>query len=275
MRELGYVEGKNVVFERRWGGGPAKRLNSGARKLADSKVNVIVTAGTPAAFAAERATSTIPIVMALSSGSAVIPAFVKTLAKPGGNVTGRVTFAKEQTVKELELVKEIVPSASRVAIVGAETFPNFAHQMEAVRKATASLHITTLKVDIRKPDELNDAFARMVAAHVDVFVMAASGFMSSLRPQVIKLAAKYSLPSVSMNIRYPEKGGLAALGEGFPQLFTQAANFVDKVLKGAMPATLPAERQSNFELVLNLKTAKALGVTIPNFVLFSATKVIK
>ncbi len=275
MGELGYLVGRNLVFERRWAHGVRDRLPGLARELVDLKVDVIVTAATPAAFAARRATTTIPIVMAIASASAIIPSLVKSLAMPGGNVTGLMSFGQVLTAKRLELAKEIVPSASRFAILGAETHPGFAPAVRATKAGAEALGVSLLTVGVRGRDELDDAFSTMAKANVDAIVVAPGAVMSSSRVQLAKLAAKARIPTILPDRYYAEVGGLVSYGADHLDQFRRSAIFVDKILRGASPAELPAERQTKFELIVNLKAAKALGVTIPRSVLLRATEVIE
>ena len=275
MRELGYVEGRNIVFERRWARAEKDRQRGLARELVDLKVDVIVTASSEAAFAARRATSTIPIVTAIASGSALVPRVVKSLARPGGNVTGMLSFGQELTAKRLELAKEIVPSASRFAILGGETHPGFATAVRATKAGAKSLGVSLLTVGVRGVNELDAAFSTMLKAGIEAVVVAPGAIMGSSRVQLAKLAAKARIPAILPDRRYVVAGSLMGLGSKLPELFRGSAVFVDKILKGANPAELPAERQTRFDLVVNLKTAKALGITIPRSVLLRADKVIE
>lgn len=275
MRESGYVEGRNIIFEWRWAHGKTRRLNNLARELVDLKVDVIVTVATPAVFAARRATSKIPIVIAIASGSAVIPSLVNSLALPSGNVTGMLSFGQQMTAKRLELAKEIFPSASRFALLGAASHPGFVKAIKATKAAAAALGVTLLEIGIKGHDDLKAAFSTMAKNRIDAFVVAPSGVMGSLRNPLAKLMTRAGLPGILPDRRYASAGGLLALGTNLPEQFRGAALFVDKILKGTDPTKLPAQRQTKFDLVVNLKTAKTLGITMPSSVLLRATEVIE
>ena len=275
LRELGYVEGRNIIFERRWARAERDRQHGLARELVDLKVDVIVTVSSEAAFAARRATSTIPIVTAIASGSALVPRLIKSLARPGGNVTGMLSFGQALTAKRLELAKEIVPSASRFAILGAKTHPGFATAVRATKAGAVALGVSLLTVGVRARNELDAAFSTMSKAGIEAVVVAPGAVMGSSRVQLAKLAAKARIPAVLPDWRYAAAGGLVGMGSKLSEMFRRSANFVDKILKGANPAELPAEREASFDLVVNLKTAKALGITIPPSVLLRTDRVIE
>lgn len=275
MQQLGYVEGKNIAIERRWARDDVGRLQRHARELVASNVDVIVTLATPAAFAARRATSRIPIVMGVASGSAVIPKLVKSLHRPGGNVTGMVSFGQEMTAKRLELAKEIVPSATRIAILGAKDHPGFVEAWRSAKAGADALGVTLLPVGIRAASELDAAFSTMVESRVDAFVVAPGALMGSLRGQIAARAAKVRLPAILPNRPFAEAGGLVGYGSNLTEMVGRAAFFVDRILRGANPAELPVERETRFVLVVNLKAAKALRVTVPPSILLRADKVIE
>ena len=275
MHELGYIEGRNIAYERRWGNSARERLPGLARELVSAKVDVIVTAATPAAFAARRATSTIPIVMALASGSAVVPSLVKTLPRPGGNVTGVMSYGQLLTAKRLELAKEIVPSASRMAILGAKTHAGFAPAVQASRAGAAALGVSLLTVGVNGVDDLDGAIADMQRSRIQAFVVAPSAIMSASRLRIAELAAKARIPGILPERYYAEVGGFVSYGSDQIEMFRQAAIFVDKILKGANPAELPAERATRFELVVNLMAARALGISVPRTVLLRADRIIE
>ncbi len=274
MRELGYVEGRNVVFEARGADGKVERLAALAAELVRLKVDVIVTAGTSAAPAARLATATIPIVMA-TGGDPLGLGIVESLARPGGNVTGVTTLSSELSAKRLELAQEVVPGASRVAILGdarnANTAPSIQETQAAARAHGVRLHA----VGVWSPAEFDGAFSTIARERPAVLLVVASPVFFGERRRLAELAMKHRLPTVFSFREYAEAGGLIAYGSDLAAGFRRAAAFVDKILRGAKPGDLPVEQPTKFELVINLKTAKALGLTIPRQILLRADKVIE
>jgi putative ABC transport system substrate-binding protein len=262
LRELGYVEGKTIAIEYRFAEGRPERLPALAAELVRLKVDVIVTGGPPAPEDAKQATSTIPIVFAVA-GDPVGEGLVASLARPGGNITGLASIAAEVVGKQLELLKEVVPKISRVAVLlnpSHSAHPLMARQAEGAARALGmQLHI----LQAGSPAEIDAAFAAMRSQGVGgVLVLRGSLFLAQ-RAQIAALAAKSRLPAVYGTREEAEAGGLMAYGASLPLLYRRAATYVDKILKGAKPADLPVEQPTKFELIINLKTAKALGLTIP------------
>ncbi len=274
LRELGYVEGKNIVTEYRYAEGKRDRLPALAAELVRLKVDVIVTAGASATRAAKKATSTIPIVMAQDSDP-VGKGVVASLARPGGNITGLSTLAPEISGKQLELLKEILPKLSRVAVLGTSTRPGNAQALREVKLAAGAFKVELRYLDVLDPKKIETAFGAARKERADAVLVLAGRILTSHRTQIVELAVKSRLLAIYPFPVYVEAGGLMSYGVRRSDLFRRAATYVDKILKGANPAELPVEQPTKFELVINLKTAKALGITIPPTLLLQATKVIK
>ena len=274
LRELGYVEGQNIAIEYRFGEGRPERLPALAADLVRLKVDVIVTGAPPAPEAAKQATSTIPIVFAVT-GDPVAQGLVASLARPGGNITGLANLAQEVVGKQLELLKEVAPKVSRVAVL--QNPSNHAHpfvlrQAEGAARALGlQLHI----VQARTPAEIDAAFAAMRSQRAGGVLVLRDSLFSAQRTQIPALAAKSRLPAVYGLREEAEAGGLMAYGANVLLMYRRAATYVDKILKGAKPADLPVEQPTKFELVVNLKTAKALGLTIPQSILVRADEVFR
>ena len=274
LRELGYVEGRNIVIERRFAGGKQERLPDLAVDLVRLNVDVIVTGSNPVIAAVKQATATIPIVMAVSRDP-VGSGFLASLARPGGNITGLSNDPGPGILgKNMELLKEVVPRSSRMAYLwnpvpqGAETYRKVAES--AARK----LGVTLQLVEVRGRNEFEGAFAAMLRERADAVLVAQDPLFISARSQVVLLAARHRLPAVYGNSEYAEVGGLMSYGPNIAQQFRRAAVYVDKILKGAKPGDLAVEQPTKFELVLNLRTAKALGLTIPPSLLLRADQII-
>jgi putative tryptophan/tyrosine transport system substrate-binding protein len=274
LRELGYEEGKNIVIEWRFGDGKVDRLSALATELVGLKVAVIVTGGTGPTRAAKEATSTIPIVMA-QDNDPVASGVVASLARPGGNITGLSNFAPELSGKRLEILREVIPKLSRVAVLGSSTGPSYALVMRELELAAKVLGVKLQYLDILEPKDVETAFRAAAAGRADGVTTFASAMVVSQRAQIVELAAKNRLPGIYHNSQFSEAGGLMFYGVNVLDLDRRAATYVDKILKGAKPADLPVEQPTKFELVINLKTAKQIGVTIPQSVLYRADKVIK
>jgi putative ABC transport system substrate-binding protein len=274
LRELGYLEGKNIYIEYRWAEGKIDRLSQLAAELVQLNVNVIVAAGPQATRSAKDATSTIPIVMGFHNDP-VGSGLVASLARPGGNVTGLSTLAPEISGKQLELLKEIVPKLSRVAVLGNSTDPGNSQVLKETERAAVALGVQNLYLDVRSPEDIEVAFRMASKARADAVLALASFLLTSQRKQLVGLAMKTRLPSIYDRQEFVEDGGLMSYSVSSTDLFRRTATYVDKILKGAKPADLPVEQPTKFELVINLKTAKQLGLTIPQSVLFRADKVIK
>jgi ABC-type uncharacterized transport system substrate-binding protein len=275
LRELGYVEGKNIVIERRFAEGKSERVPALAAELVHLKVDVIVTGGSILTRAAKEATVTIPIVMAQDIDP-VSNGFVASLARPGGNVTGLSTLAPEISGKRLELLKEIIPRLSRVAILGTSSQPGNAQQFKESELAAQAFGVKLQYLDVLSPKDIEPAFRESSKARADAVVMMVAGAVAAAhRTQISELAVKSRLPTMYPQNTYVEAGGLMSYGVSFPDLDRRAATYVDKILKGRKPAELPVEQPKKFEFVINLKAAKQIGLTIPPNVLVRADKVIK
>ena len=274
LRELGYEEGKNIVIEWRFGDGKVDRLSALATELVGLKVAVIVTGGTGPTRAAKEATSTIPIVMA-QDNDPVASGVVASLARPGGNITGLSNFAPELSGKRLEILREVIPKLSRVAVLGSSTGPSYALVMRELELAAKVLGVKLQYLDILEPKDVETAFRAAAEGRADGVTTFASAMVVSQRAQIVELAAKNRLPGIYHNSQFSEAGGLMFYGVNVLDLDHRAATYVDKILKGAKPADLPVEQPTKFELVINLKTAKQIGLTIPPNVLARADRVIK
>jgi putative ABC transport system substrate-binding protein len=274
LRELGYVEGKNILIEQRYAEGQLNHMNELAAELVRLKVDVIVTIGPAATRPAKEATTAIPIVMGVDDDP-VGNGFVASLARPGGNITGLASLAPEIGGKQLELLKEIVPRLSRVAVLGTSTQPGNAQSLREAEVAAGALAVKLQYLDVLSPKDIEPVFRTASNGRAEaVLVLRASVFFSH-RKQIVDLAAKRQLPAMYYTTEYVEEGGLMTYGVSITDLFRRAATYVDKILKGAKPAELPIEQPTKFELVVNLKTAKRIGLTIPPNVLARADKVIK
>src|SRR6266542_1030679 len=274
LRELGYVEGKSIVIEWRYAEGKPDRLPALAAELVRFKVDVIVTAGPASTRPAKEATSAIPIVMGFDNdpvGSGV----VASLARPGGNVTGLSTLAPEISGKQLELLKEIVPRLSRVAVLGTSTEPGNAQALREVELAAKAFGVQLQHLDVRDSKDIETAFRAATKGRAEAILMLHSPVLNPHRTKVVNLAVKSRLPVIYGQPEFVEAGGLMTYSASITDLFRRAATYVDKILKGAKPAELPVEQPTKFEFVINLKTANALNLTIPQSVLFRADKVIK
>jgi len=273
LRELGYVEGRNMMIEYRSADGRSERFPDLVAELVRLKVDVILTRGTPAVMAAKNATGTIPVVMA-ASGDPVLSGVVSSLARPGGNVTGLSAVVVEVSGKRLELIREVAPGVSRVAALFNMSNPNDALQWKEIETAAPSLRVQLQLLDVRKPSDFAGAFDAAVKGRAGALVVGLDALTWANHRPIVDLAAKHRLPAIYGGREFVNAGGLIAYGVSYPHLYHRAANFVDKILKGAKPADLPVEQPSKFELVINLKTAKALGLTIPQSLLQRADEVI-
>jgi putative ABC transport system substrate-binding protein len=275
LRDLGYVEGQNIVIEYRWAEGKFEQLPGLAAELVRLPVDVIVTAGTPGTLAAMRATSAIPIVVAVSA-DAVGNKLVTSLARPGGNVTGVSTRTHELDAKRLELLKEALPAIARVAFIWNPANPGNVLGSKETRLAARALGMSLEPVvAVRGPAEFDAAFATITKARPDAMFVIADRFLLSQRARIVDFAARQRLPATYAYSEYVIAGGLMSYSPSFTRLFRHAADFIDKILKGAKPADLPVEQPSQFELVINLKTARALGLTIPQSMLLRADQIIQ
>jgi ABC-type uncharacterized transport system substrate-binding protein len=274
LRELGYVEGKNIVIEWRSAEGKQDRLPALAAELVRLKVDIIIAGGPPSTRAAKEATITIPIVMGFDNDP-VADGFVASLARPGGNITGLATLAPEISGKLLELLKEVVPRLFRVAVLGTSTQPGNAQSLRETEVAAPAFGVKVQFLDILAPKDIETAFRAAGKGHADGVLVLQSPVINSQRTQVADLAVKSRLPGIFPQSQYAKAGGLMYYGVNTVELFRRAPTFVDKILKGAKPADLPVEQPTKFELVINLKTARQIGLTIPPNVLARADKVIR
>jgi len=277
LRDLGYVEGRNLVIEYRHAEGKVEQLPALAAELVALKVDVIVASGTLAALAAKQATSTLPIVFN-PAGDPVGSGLVTSLARPGGNVTGLSAFAPELIGKRLELLKQAVPGVSRVAVLWQPGAFGERAEMDTLKRAEVAardLGVPLQFVEARGPADFDRAFSDMTRARAGALTVLASNMFNSERRRLVDLAAKNRLPALYSARELVDAGGLMSYGANLADLNRRAATYVDRILKGTKPADLPVEQPTKFELIINLKTAKALGLTIPQSVLGRADEVIQ
>jgi len=274
LRQLGYVEGRNLIIKYTWAEGRRDRFAVLAKELVGLKPDVILTAGTPGALAAKHATQSIPIVMA-SAGDPLETGLVTSLAKPGGNVTGHAGPGAEFEGKRLELLKQMVPKLSRVAVLLNPDNPFGAITWKGVQLGAEPFGVKLQRVEVRGPDDLDRALAAIKASRPEGVLVSPDRFLLAYRAPIVQFVAKNRLPGVFPYREFVQEGGLLAYGPDYVDLFRRAATFVDKILKGAKPADLPIEQPTKFELVINLKTAKALGLTIPQSLLIRADEIIQ
>jgi putative ABC transport system substrate-binding protein len=270
LRELGYVEGRNIVIEYRSADGRAERFPELVADLLRLNVDVIVGRGTPAALAARKATTKTPIVMAAMGEPLIL---VSSLAHPDGNLTGLSSYATELEEKRAEILKELVPKAVRIAAlynVG-NPVPEWSYLQAAARR----LGIETELLDIRKPEDIPPAFDKASADHADAVSVQVDALMQENRALIVKLAAEHRLPAMYQGREFAEAGGLISYGTSYPDLYRRAARYVDKIFHGASPSDLPVEPPTRFEMIINLKTARALGLTVPPTMLVLADDVIE
>ena len=274
LRELGYVEGQNVLIQERWSEGKSERLLDLAKELVSLKVDVIVTHGVRGTKAAQDATRAIPIVMA-ASPDPVGTGLIASLARPGGNTTGLTDQIAELGAKEIQILREVVPRTRRVAILWNESNPGARPTFEQTRNAAVQAGLGVATVAIRKPEDLDGAVAQAAGGRPDVLIVIHDVLTVSHRAQIARLALQHNLPSICASTPFVDAGGLVAYAPSLPGLFKRAAVFVDRIFRGAKPADIPIEQPTAFLLRINLKTAKALGLTIPQAVLDRADEVIR
>ena len=274
MRELGYVEGKNLAIEWRFADGKVERLPGLAEELVQLQVDVIVAAGTPSTSAAQKATTTIPIFMVIVNDP-VGSGFAKSLARPGGNITGLSNLTTDLGPKHLEMLINIVPRLSRVAILLNPTNSGHAAMRKNIEAAAQKTNIKILPVEARTPQEIENAFPMITKERAGAVILAQDAIIYQQRRQLAELAAKHRLPSIAVIREFAEAGGLMNYGPSFGDICRRAATYVDKIFKGSKPGNLPVEQPTTFELFINGKTAKALGLKIPQSLLISADKVIE
>jgi ABC-type uncharacterized transport system substrate-binding protein len=274
LRELGYIEGQNITIEYRYFEGKIDRLPELAAELNRLNCDVIVTTGTEAAAAAKKVIKTLPVVMAFS-GDAVRLGIVADLAHPGGNITGLTSINAELSGKRLELLKDVVPGLSRVALLWSAGNVNMEYLLRETESVARSLRVGVQFLEVKGPDDFERAFRTTTRDRAEAIMLSGGGFFAAHQKRIVDLATKSRLPAVYPNIQYVEAGGLMSYAEDRIYMFRRAADYVDKILKGAKPADLSVERPKRFDLVINLKTAKQIGLTIPQSVLYRADKVIK
>ena len=275
LRDLNYVEGQNVTIEYRWAESRYDRFPAFVAEAVQLKVDVIVTAGTPAILAAKDGTRTIPIVMA-AIGDPIGAGVISSLAHPGGNVTGLTSMTFDIDGKRLELLKELVPGASRIAVLWNPTNPNNAARMKEMRAAAKILHLTLEPlVGAANGEELDKGFAVIVATRAEALTMESDRALLAHRARIVDFASRRRLPALYPYREFVQTGGLASYEPSYPAMFRRAATYVDKILKGAKPADLPVEQPTKFEFVINLKTAKLLSLTIPQPLLLRADELIQ
>jgi putative ABC transport system substrate-binding protein len=274
LRDLGYVEGQNVVIEYRWAEGEYSRLPALIAELVAQKVDVIVTAGTPATLAVKRAAISIPLVM-VAVGDPVGTGIVPSLSHPGGNITGLTSISTEMDGKRLELLREVVPRVSHLAVLWNPASPLQVLAEKQTQAAAQVLRMKVLSLGVRTIEQIKEAFTTIAREQPDALLVLADRLFLYHRALIMDFATRHRLPGVHAYRELVEAGGLMSFGPSYAGMHRRAAYFVDRMLKGAKPADLPVERPPTFELVINLKTAKALGVTIPQSVLLRATELIQ
>jgi putative tryptophan/tyrosine transport system substrate-binding protein len=274
LHDLGWVEGGNIRFEYRYADGQVDRLPELVAELINLKVDVIVTAVTPDALAAAKATKTIPIVMA-ATGDPVTTGLIASLARPGGNVTGLTQIQTDLSAKRLQLLKEIAPGISRIAALWNPQDAISSLARQEIESAARHLAVELHSLEVRSSDELTAAFASAADAHDDALMVLPSPIFVVNEQRIADFAAKHRLPSMFHLREFVQAGGLLAYGPDRADLFRRAASYVDKILKGANPADLPVEQPTKFQLVINLTTAKALGLTVPRYLLAEADEIIE
>jgi len=274
LRQLGYAEGQNLVIEYRSADGRDDRFPGLARELLALKVDVIVTRGTPAAKAVKNATSTVPVVM-MASGDPVGVGLVTSLARPGGNITGLSAIVGELSPKRLELIREIVPGLARIAVLANTSNDAVRRDWARIETAARSLGVQSQLLDLRESDALGPTFDDASARRADALVVVIDAITQANQQRIVDLAMKHRLPAIYSSREFVNAGGLISYGVSYPDLYRRAATYVDKILKGTKPADLPVVQPTKFELVINLKTAKALGLEVPPTLLARADEVIE
>jgi putative ABC transport system substrate-binding protein len=274
LRELGYVEGRNIAIEQRWAEGSYERLPALVAELLAAKVAVIVTAGTPAALAAVRVAPAIPLVM-VAVGDPIGVGLVQTLARPGGNATGLTSISPDLEAKRLHLLRELMPGVSRIAVIWNPGNAYMLRDERDVRAAAAPLEIQVLSLPVRHEGDFDAAFATIGREGVEAMLVPADRLFLHNRERIIAFARGSRLPVISAYRELVEAGGLMSFGPSYAVMHRQAARFVDKILKGAKPAELPVEQPARFELVIDLRSARALGLDVPPSLLARADEVIE
>ncbi len=275
LREHGYVEGRNIFIEYRFSEDRNDRLPALAAELVDQKVELILASGTPASFAARQATRTIPIVMGSLAANPVETGLIVSLARPGGNITGMTQMAAQLGGKRLELLKETVPGLSRVAVFWNPDNPAYGPILKELEAAAPVLGVELRRVEVRVPEDFEAAFQGATRQRAGALIVPSDPLVTNRPRTVADLALRYRLPTMFENKEFTEVGGLLSLGVDLVDSYRRAASHVDKILKGAKPGDLPMEQPTKFDLFVNLKTAKALGLTIPPSVLARADEILK
>ncbi|MGH7773307.1 MAG: ABC transporter substrate-binding protein [Candidatus Binatia bacterium] len=274
LRDLGYIEGQNIAIEYRYAQEKPQRLPALAAELVSLKVDVIVTTGATGTRSAKEATNTIPIVMA-QDPDPVGNGFVANLARPGGNITGLSSLVAELGGKRLELLREVVPRLSRVAVLGTSTNPANVQQLKEIELAAKAIGVRLQFVDVLDPKDIETGFRAATKGRADAALVLGSPFFIPQRTKIAELAIKSRLPAIYNRSEFVEAGGLMTYGASIPDLYRRAATYVDKILKGTKPADLPVEQPMKFEFIVNLNAAKQIGLTVPPNVLVRADKVIR
>ncbi len=274
LRELGYIEGKNIIIEWRSSEGKIERRSELAAELVRLKVDVIVSAGPTVTRVVKEATSTIPIVMAQDTDP-VASGFVASLARPGGNITGLSALAPEMSGKQLDLLQQIIPRLSRVAVIGNSTNPGDAQALRETVLAAGSFEVYLRYLDVLDPKDIEIVFRDAAKGRAEAILVLGNPILNVNRKQIVDLAVKHRLPATYARPEYVEAGGLMYYGTNYNDLLRRASTYVDKILKGAKPADLPVEQPKKFEFIINLKAAKQIGLTIPPNVLARADRVIR
>jgi len=274
LRELGYVEGRNLAIEYRWAADNEERLPALAAELVQADVEVIVTSATPAISAAKRATSTIPIVMQ-SAADPIGSGFVTNLARPGGNVTGITILSTELAAKRLQIMRELVPHSKRTSLLALDNAFATPLLLSAMKSASQQLQLDLVVQLVKRDEDLSRAFAGFEKAGAETLIVQTSPFIAARREKIAELAARHRLPAMYEVRAYVDAGGLVAYGPDGAELFRRSALFVDKILKGAKAGDLPIEQPTRYELAINLKAARALGLAIPQSLLARADAVIR
>jgi len=278
LRDLGYVEGQNITIESRWAGGQSDRWSELVAALLDAKVDVIVTQATPAALTVKRLTTAVPVVMAYAADP-VGSGLVANLARPGGNVTGLTTLAPTLSAKRLEILKEAFPGTSRVAVLRVSGRSSSSAEelfWKETERAGQALGLQLLPAKVAEQSQYRDAFASFTRGRADALITLGDFVLTpGQRTQIVDLVLRSKLPAIYQGKESVDVGGLISYGPNLPAMHRRAATFVDKILKGAKPADLPVEQPTRFDLVINLKTARALGLTIPQSLLVRADEIIQ
>jgi len=274
LREMGYVEGQNILVEYRWAEGKYERLPALVAELLARNVEVIVTAGTPASHAVKKATTSVPFVM-VAVGDPVASGLIPSLTRPGGNITGLTSMGDELEGKRLELLRDLIPTISHVAALTNSGNASLKKASEVLRAVAAALHIRVLVIDVRSADQLDAAFDVIVRKRPDALLVPGDRVFLTNRVRIVQFAAQRRLPGMYAYRELVEAGGLICYGPNYAAMHRRAVYFVDRILKGARPGDLPVEGPTTFELVINLKTAKALGLTIQPSLLLRADQVIE